>query len=121
MRAISICAAICASLAISACATTDRKLDEVGPQAAQGSAFAEANCSGCHAVKAGGVSPNPSAPPFEAVANRQGLTSQTLRSWLDNSHYYPDVMQFEIAPADVENLAAYIVTLRSDDYRPLPR
>jgi cytochrome c553 len=34
-------------------------------------AFAQGACGGCHAVEHPGLSPNPSAPPFAAIVNRE--------------------------------------------------
>lgn len=87
-------------------------------QATRGLAFARARCSGCHAVTSGGLSPNPESPPFEAVVNATGLTRSTLTQFLRDSHNFPEVMNFTVAPAQIDDLADYMVTLRSPDYRP---
>ncbi|MDT0576028.1 hypothetical protein RM533_07490 [Croceicoccus sp. F390] len=84
----------------------------------RGAEFAQAHCSGCHAIAAGQTSPNPDAPRFEAVVNTPGLSQASLASWLANSHNYPDVMNFAIAPAQLDDVAAYMLTLRSAHYRP---
>lgn len=91
------------------------------PAVTQGREFALANCSSCHAVVRGELSPNPQSPPFEAVANRPGLTAETLVPWLNNSHFFPDIMNFDIEPGQVENLASYMLTLQHEDYRPIPQ
>ncbi|MFD1104640.1 c-type cytochrome [Sphingobium olei] len=85
--------------------------------AARGAAFARAHCAACHAVEPG-FSPKPEAPTFEAIANARGLTIDTLRPWLRDSHNFPEVMNFAIAPEQVDDLAAHILTLKSPDYRP---
>ncbi|AYO75865.1 MULTISPECIES: c-type cytochrome [Sphingobium] len=85
--------------------------------ASRGAAFARAHCAACHGVGEGS-SPRPEAPSFEAVANARGLTLDTLKPWLRDSHNFPEVMKFEIAPGHVDDLAAYILTLQSADYRP---
>ena len=84
----------------------------------RGLAFATTHCSGCHAIVAGQVSPNPESPPFETVANMPGLTSATLDAWLRDSHNFPPKMDFSVAPDEVDDLVAYLVTLKSGDYRP---
>jgi len=78
----------------------------------RGHAFAQAHCSGCHAVAPPAVSPNPEAPPFEEVVARPGLTRETLGYWLRNSHNFPEMMDFEIDPGQVDDLADYMMTLR---------
>lgn len=87
-------------------------------QSSRGLAFAQANCSGCHAVTAGRGSPNPEAPPFEVVVNTQGLTAATLKPWLRNSHNFPTMMNFAIAADHIDDLAAYMTTLQRSDYTP---
>ena len=83
-------------------------------------AFVEAACGGCHAVEPPFLSPNPQAPSFEAIANRKGLTEDTLASWLSDAHNYPEDMDFDLEPGHVEQIAAYMVTLRREDYKPQP-
>ncbi len=88
------------------------------PAPMQGLAFAKAHCAACHDVTDGQTSPNPQAPLFSAIANTRGLTDKTLTSWLSDSHNYPELMDFEIEDKDIEDLAAYILTLQSADYKP---
>ena len=83
-------------------------------------AFVQAACGGCHSVEPPDLSPNPMSPPFEDIANREGVTKATLVSWLTEAHNYPEVMDFDLDPTQVEDIADYILTLRSDDYRKLP-
>lgn len=86
--------------------------------AARGLAFAQAHCSGCHAVAPGQFSRNPEAPPFEHVVNKEGLTDETLTYWLRHSHNFPEVMNFEVDDRQVDALAAYMLTLRDRPVRP---
>ena len=83
-----------------------------------GVAYAQASCGGCHAVGRRSVSPNPQAPPFAAIVNQEGLTRNTLAAWLRNAHNYPDEMKFSLEPRQVDELVAYMVTLRDPNYRP---
>lgn len=99
----------------------DKASIEESDSVAKGYAFAKDHCSSCHAIEAGGLSPNPLSPRFESIVNRKGLTRETLIPWLNNSHFFPDVMDFEIEPGQVENLAAYMVTLQHPDFRPIPQ
>ncbi|MDE8650619.1 hypothetical protein [Novosphingobium album (ex Liu et al. 2023)] len=83
----------------------------------RGLAFARQRCSACHAIDAG-VSPRPEAPSFETIINTPGLTAETLDPWLRDSHNFPEIMNFTVAPGEIEALAAYMLTLRNSDYRP---
>lgn len=94
------------------------KRPALSASAKRGLDFATVRCSGCHAVRANQGSPNPESPPFEAVANQPGLTVTTLRQFLRDSHNYPAAMNFKIDRAMINDLANYIVTLKSDSYRP---
>ena len=87
------------------------------PSEQRGLAFADARCAGCHAVTPG-ISPNPQAPPFAAVINTPGLDLATLRPWLQNSHDFPAMMDFAIEPEHIDDLAAYMLTLKDPAYRP---
>lgn len=84
---------------------------------ARGKAFAQAHCSGCHAVLPDRFSPNPDAPPFENVVTKEGLTAETLTYWLRHSHNFPEIMNFEVADDQVDDLSAFMLTLR----QPPPR
>ncbi len=80
-------------------------------------AFAQAACGGCHAVEAGTLSPNPASPSFEEIANRKKLSEATLATWLRDAHNYPEVMDFDLDQAQVDALAAHILTLRDPAWR----
>lgn len=113
--------ALLAPAALLAGCQTYGSTEEVSPSA-QGSAdppaFVEAACGGCHAVEPPFLSPNPMAPSFEAIANREGVTDETLGDWLANAHNYPEDMDFTLEREQIDQIAAYMVTLRRDDYRP---
>lgn len=81
-------------------------------------AFAQGACGGCHAVEHPGLSPNPEAPPFAAIVNREGLTKETLTTWLRDAHNYPEEMDFDLDPPQVDALVDYMLTLQVEDYRP---
>ncbi len=99
-------------------AVDNNELRSDANEAGDGLAFAQARCAGCHNVAGGQASPNASAPRFEAIANTRGLTSETLKVWLRDSHNYPGQMDFEIESKRIDQLAAYMLTLKSSDYRP---
>jgi mono/diheme cytochrome c family protein len=83
-----------------------------------GLAFAQGACGGCHAVERYGLSPNPDAPPFAAIINRENLTPETLSSWLRDAHNYPEEMEFYLEQAEVDALVRYMLTLEDESYRP---
>lgn len=83
-------------------------------------AFVQAACGGCHAVEANDLSPNPQAPRWVDIANRPELTEDTLASWLRDAHNYPEIMDFDLDGDQVDMIAAYMVTLRSPDYKRAP-
>ena len=84
-----------------------------------GRVYAKAVCASCHAVEAGSSSsPNPNAPPFPAIVNKEGLTKKTLSVWLRDAHNYPDEMQFQLEPSKADDLVTFMLTLRDPTYRP---
>lgn len=86
--------------------------------AERGQAFAQARCSACHAITAQGISPNPESPPFAAVVNKPGITRDTLRQFLRDSHNFPGAMNFRVEPEQIDDLADYMLTLQTPGYRP---
>ncbi|MFO1256722.1 MAG: c-type cytochrome [Sphingomonadaceae bacterium] len=110
-------------LALAACAPArlpKTQVIELTEQEARGYAFAKANCGGCHAITANAASPNPESPPFEAVVNTKGLTARTLETFLRDSHNFPGQMAFDVDPKKIDDLTAYMLTLKQADYRPAP-
>ena len=81
-------------------------------------AFIEAACGGCHAVEPPFLSPNPAAPSFAAIANRTGLSQRSLADWLAEAHNYPEQMDFTLTRPQINEIAAYMVTLRHAGYVP---
>jgi len=81
-------------------------------------AFVEAACGGCHAVEPPFLSPNPASPSFAAIANRQGLSEASLAAWLSEAHNYPEQMDFTLTATQIDQIAAYMVTLRDAGYVP---
>jgi mono/diheme cytochrome c family protein len=78
----------------------------------RGLVYAKMACSECHAVEDGEVSPNTKAPSFGAVADSPGMTERALVVWLQSSHHstMPNLI---IAPGDLDNVVAYITSLRA--------
>jgi mono/diheme cytochrome c family protein len=81
-------------------------------------AFVEAACGGCHAVEPPFLSPNPASPSFAAIANRRGLSEKSLADWLADAHNYPEDMDFTLTRKQIDQIAAYMVTLRQAGYVP---
>lgn len=107
------------ALALAACQTAPKpQVIELTEQQARGYGFAKAHCAGCHAITANATAPNPEAPPFEAIVNTKGLTARTLETFLRDSHNFPGQMAFEIDPAKVDYVTAYMLTLKRANYHP---
>jgi mono/diheme cytochrome c family protein len=87
-------------------------------QPVPGRAFAQGSCGGCHAVEPRTLSPNPAAPPFPAIVNREGVTRETLTAWLRDAHNYPEEMEFYLEKPEVDELVSYMLNLRDPNYRP---
>ena len=77
-------------------------------------------CGSCHAVTPDTLSPLPQAPTFPAIANREGLTRETLTAYLRDAHNYPDIMDVGLTDEDVALIVGYMVSLQDEDYRQRP-
>jgi mono/diheme cytochrome c family protein len=77
----------------------------------RGHAYAKMVCAACHSVESGGgPSPNRDAPVWVDIANTSGMTAAALRVFLSTPHQrMPDLI---IAPSDLQDLVAYILTLK---------
>ena len=82
--------------------------------------FAQALCAGCHGVKPLVLSPNPHAPSFSDIVNREGVTRANLHRFLSNAHNYPEAMDFDLEEQHVDELTDYMITLKDPRYRPMP-
>lgn len=105
------------STAIVSAATARPKEPALSTSAKRGLAIAQARCATCHAISPNDSSPNPEAPSFDDIANREGLTSATLRGYLRDAHNYPEAMNFRINRKQVRDLSAYIVTLKAPSHK----
>ena len=119
MKRIALSLATFATLASSgSIAPASEPQPELSARAARGYAFATRRCAGCHAIEANGTSLNPEAPPWEDIANRRGVTRETLRKFLRDSHNFPAAMKFTVDRRRNAELAAYMVTLQRTDFQP---
>ena len=81
----------------------------------RGLAYAKTACAECHAVEGErAASPNIKAPHFHAIADSPGMTTRALVVWLQSSHHatMPNLI---IAPDDLDNVVAYIMSLRAPE------
>jgi len=99
-------------LAASVCAlliSTTIKAQEAAVQ--RGRAFAEANCSRCHAVGPAGASPLSKAPPFRTLYQRYPVEdlAEALAEGIRTAH--PAMPEFELNPHQIDDLIAYLKSL----------
>ena len=80
--------------------------------------LAQGACGSCHSVEPYGRSPNPASPEFAAIANRPGVSRETLLTWLRDAHNYPAEMDFWLEGGEADQLTAYILSLRRAGYEP---
>lgn len=109
---VALATGACHSAPRAAGAVSAPSAPPLAPAPERGLAFAQAHCAACHAIAPGRVSPNPEAPTFAAVVGTPGLTAETLSAWLRRSHDFPAIMQFEVAPDQIDALTAYMLTQR---------
>ena len=84
--------------------------EDVG-DARRGANYAQKSCSSCHNVSASdAASPNRQAPGFKKIANTPGMTVTALTVWSRTSH--PSMPNFVIDPKDMDDLIAYILSLK---------
>lgn len=77
-----------------------------------GHAYAKKICAECHAVERGEKeSPYLDLPSFQSVADQSGITERALAVWLQNPH--PNMPDFILPQADMDNVIAYIMSLKS--------
>ena len=79
----------------------------------QGRQLALDVCAACHAVRAGQTqSPLATAPSFEEIAHMPGMTAAALAFWLAPRSHHPTMPNFILAPQQVRNVSAYLLSLR---------
>lgn len=99
-----------------ALATGPARAQDLG-NVSEGGTYARAHCAECHGVDASpeDFSPNADAPDFSVVANTPGMTEMAVRVWLQTSH--PTMPDFIIPEGVRANLAAYVMSLKSEPSR----
>ncbi|MGV3635617.1 MAG: c-type cytochrome, partial [Pseudorhodoplanes sp.] len=84
---------------------------ETNARVREGRTLVEISCAPCHAVGAGGTSPNPKAPPFHELRKRHDMLS--LRTPITRGIAAPhdDMPQFKPTEAELDAIVAYINSL----------
>jgi mono/diheme cytochrome c family protein len=75
-----------------------------------GQNLAEKWCSECHAVRAGRLSPNLSAPTFPELAAEPSITANSLRALLQSPHETMPHITFK--PDELDAIIEYITSLK---------
>lgn len=101
-------------LLVAAC-VTDREATALSPSAAEGRAFAQANCASCHALD-DGVSPSPNAPSLRSAASRlpEWAVAGSFERGIQVGHT-GEMPVFVFEDGDIANLLAYFEALRAMD------
>lgn len=118
---MKLIAIACMLLVMAACVRQPAGVSTRFKPSSEGYAVARNSCATCHAIDAGSwSSPNPDAPPFSAIVNKQGLTRETLSAWLRDAHNYPTEMDFELDRTKIDDLVSYMLVLADPTYKPPP-
>jgi tetratricopeptide (TPR) repeat protein len=79
--------------------------------ARKGLSYAQKVCATCHNVlRTEAASPNSRAPAFKRIANTPGMSITALTVWSRTTH--PTMPNIVIEPNDMDDLIAYILSLR---------
>ena len=79
----------------------------------QGAGLARQVCSQCHHVTAGPAPGGLPAASFGEIANRPGVSADSIRTWLTSTH--PTMPNFMFDRQTVEQMTAYIMSLRNPE------
>ena len=77
--------------------------------AEQGQKLARQWCAECHIVEPGNTASDV-APTFPQIAENRTLTPDRLRGWLSDPH--PPMPNLSLSRAEIEDLVAYLESLR---------
>ena len=113
MRKVIQSMALMGAMSLGGCHIPERLPAAATPSHAP--AFAEAACGGCHGIEPPYRSPNPAAPPFAQIANRDDSSADALLEWLRDAHNYPEDMDFDLDEDQARELSSYIVSLRDGE------
>lgn len=91
----------------------DREIEAGAADAYSGAGLARQVCAQCHHVTAGEPPlANLPADSFIDIANREDVSAASIAAWLRSSH--PSMPNFIFNDQSVEDLTAYIMSLRRD-------
>lgn len=82
---------------------------------AEGRAFAQENCSACHAVGPTGTSPYPPAPPFRTLHQKydvEGLAEAFAEGILVGHKGEKQMPEFVMTADQIDDLIAYLKSLK---------
>ncbi len=110
-------AALCALCAPRLCAAATPKTPEV----ARGEHIARLICSACHVVATDQEFPpilNQATPGFAEIANRPGVTAESLHRFITSTHWDMDKLPMSmpnpmLSEAEARAVSRYILSLRS--------
>lgn len=77
----------------------------------KGHEYARKFCAECHGVEKEEFLLLGDVPTFYDVANSEGMSARALAVWLRTSH--PNMPDFIIPADDIDNVIAYIMSLRA--------
>jgi cytochrome c len=112
-----MCAAVLAALSV-VLAGASASGTEQDEYVKAGRAFAEKNCSRCHALGDSGASPHAKAPPFRLVVER--YPSENLAEALAEGIVagHPDMPVYVLQPGEIAAFLAYLDSLGPKGPRP---
>jgi cytochrome c len=87
------------------------------PSSGKGYALAQKLCQGCHVIESSAETSTPvGVPTFRGIANRPGQTRERITNVLIQPHTpMPDI---RLTNDEIENILAYLETLRTDPQIP---
>jgi mono/diheme cytochrome c family protein len=123
-RPIPLRAAALALAAALLCALCTPRVSAAGvpttPELAHGEHIARLVCSACHVVATDQEYPpllNQATPTFADIANRPGVTAESLQRFITNTHWDVDKLPMSmpnpmLTRAEAQAVARYILSLR---------
>lgn len=98
-----------AALICLCCFVASRDAASADPEA--GRRMAAEWCANCHYIGDGAVAGD-AAPAFAEIANRPDATAEGWRLWLQDPH--PPMPNLALSRIEIDNLIAYIESLKSE-------
>lgn len=99
---------LAAALSVTGVLATNARAQDGNAQ--RGLAYAQQNCSGCHAVMGGQETSVRGIATFKQIADVPGMTALALSVWFQSPH--PNMPNLILEPADRDDVIAYITSLR---------